>query len=343
MATIEDWLEGHVNVIRRSAPNVFFECPSCGTRKLKCSINVHKGIGRCFRGSCELNNGFHFTKLIAIVENVSYYQAQRIALDYQEEIDFEYKTKNPLAPRDYPRNSLPLEDLLRLATDTNDQAKLSLVKHALTYLTEKRSLTVDQINEYQIGVGWEDYSILGSQQDLIEIPRYGMIILPIYFNQQLVSYTSRSLEVNGVQINKQKHHHPRTSEGYTTSGDVLFNADAAFPRAKETGKLVIVEDAWAAIKLCAVGTLGANLSENQLHLLALNYQGPIVVCRDNDKGGRTAAKIDLKKLSGFYSDVRLVFPSIVDPDDDLEETKRRIESSTPTNLFQTSLLYALTK
>ena len=341
MATIEDWLEGHVKILSRPRPNIFFQCPACGTLKQKCSIHIRKGIGRCFRASCSLHSGFGFTKLITVVENCTWDAASRTAEEYADEIEELYKPKVALYPRDYPSNALPFESLVSIAHSTNDKLKMSLAVNGLNYLVHERHLTLKQITEYSMGVGFEDFTVLVDGETRT-VPRYGMIIVPIYFNGELVSYTSRSLEMDGVRLNKVKHYNARSGEDYVPAGQVLFNFDVASELARERGILVIVEDVWSALKIGnAVATTGSNLSDDQIHLLAINWQGPIAICRDNDTGGNNAAHQDLKKLSGFYEDVRIVVPSGVDPDDDLEETQRRILASSPSNAFQSNLLNIL--
>ena len=341
MATIEDWLEGNVRIIGRQRPNIFFQCPSCGTTKLKCSIHIRKGIGRCYRASCSLHSGFSFTRLISIVQKCTWDRAIDVASQFQDEIEESYKPRVSLYPRDYPKNSLPFENLVSVAHMEGDREKLSLVTNALQYLVNSRGLTLDQITEYRIGIGYEDFAVT-SEEGVKKVPRYGMIVVPIYFNGELVSYTSRSLEIDGIRLNTVKHYNARSGEDYVPAGQILFNFDTAIEKARESGILVIVEDVWSAIKLGnAVGTIGSNLSPDQIHLLVINWKGPIAICRDNDLGGNTAAAQDLEKLSGFYEDVRIVVPSGIDPDDDLEETKRRIRTSSPSNPFQSNILNIL--
>lgn len=341
MATIEDWLEGNVKIVSRSRPNIFFQCPSCGTTKAKCSIHIKKGIGRCFRATCTLHSGFGFVKLITIVENCSFSSALETAKLYADEIEDSYKPRMSLYPRDYPKHALPFENLLQVAINEDCAEKMSLVKHGINYLINERHLTMEQVKSYNMGVGYQDFYVEDEGRN-VKVPRYGMIVVPIYFNEELVSYTSRSIEIDGVRLNSIKHYHARSGEEYIPSGQVFFNFDNAIALARKTGILTIVEDVWSALKIgSAVGTVGSNISEDQIHLLVINWDGPIAICRDNDEGGWKASEQDMKKLSGYYQDVRNVVPSGIDPDDDIEETKNRIASSSPSNAFHNNLLSIL--
>lgn len=328
-------------MLRQSGPNIFIECPGCDSRKQKCSIHINKGIGNCFRASCPLHGGFGFAKLITYLDHVAYSEALSIAVKYSDEIEKEYVAKTFGTNRNYPINSLPIQELLNKANTEFNKLCHQLAQYGVDYLVNKRGLDEQQIETYQLGVGWENYS-LGNK----EILRYGMIIIPIFFNQEIVSYCGRSIEFTegpmfGL-LGKQKHIHAERGEDYLSVGQILFNCDKAIPQARKQGYLVIVEDAWSAIKLNCVATLGSNLSDDQIYILVNNWKGPIVICRDNDVGGNKAALIDAKKLANYYSDIRIAKPIGIDPDDNLEATQVEINSAKPVDLFQLKLSHLLT-
>ena len=332
MATIADYLERYATVLRRSGPNVFIECPACGTRKAKCAVHTTRAVGNCFRASCALNGGFSFVSLICRLQTVGYSEALGIAARFSDDVEREYVAQSYGTNRNYPEGSLPIQELLNRNRLTDGM----LAQHGVDYLVEKRKLTGEQIEAYQLGIGYRDV-VLGMKH----ISRYGMIIIPVTFNGELVSYCARSIEYMGTLLAGQKHHTPDPVEGYLTSGQVLFNCDTAIPLARERGYLPIVEDPWSAIKLDAVATLGSNLTADQLYILQNNFRGAVVVVRDNDAGGRKAAQQDVEKLSRCFDDVRVVTPTGCDPDDDLEATKRLIAKSRPLDLFQQRLSLSL--
>jgi len=337
MATIFDYLYKRSNVLRTSGPNIFIQCPGCDTRQQKCSIHVNKAIGNCFRASCPLHGGFNFATLITYLDKCSYSEALSIASHYEDDIELEFKSKSYGLNRNYPINSLPIQEFLNFAEKERNKLFCDLATNAVKYLVNKRGLTEKQIDDYKIGVGYEDYKI-GEKI----IPRYGMIIIPTFFNQQIVSYNGRSIEVGGLSLCKTKHYHPIAEEDYLLTSQVLFNCDTAIPSARIAGILSIVEDRWSAIKLGnAVATSGSFISDEQMFVLTSNYQGPICVVRDNDLGGRKATQQDVKRLSKFYEDIRIIFPKGIDPDDFLNDTRMKIKHSKPIDLFELKLQTAM--
>lgn len=318
MATILDYLEHRADIVRRSLPNVFIVCPGCGTRKAKCAVHIRRGIGNCFRASCSLNGGFSFVRLITELEHVSFAEAISIAQDYRDETERDFTAQRYGTNRDYPRNAMFLGDMVQvLEKKTQD-----LLKHAVEYLVRKRNLTDRQMSDYLLGVGMEDF-----EQEGKLIPRYGMIVIPILLNGEIVSYCERSIEIAGGIIGRQKHYKAEPAEGYLPPSATLFNCDRAIPEARIRGFLPLFEDAWSAIKLDGVATLGPDISDEQLYILANNWRGTVVVCRDNDPGGWAAERKDVKLLSRYFSDVRIVRPVGIDPDDNLEATRGLIENA----------------
>jgi hypothetical protein len=333
MASIVDYLESKAHVIRNGNPNVFIECPGCGTRKSKCSIHITKGIGNCFRASCPLNGGFNFATLITYLSNCSYSEALGIAARYSDEIELEYKAKSYGLNRSYPKNALPIQEMLNFAATQKNALYYDLTRNAVEYLVTKRNLSQSQIEKYQLGVGYEDF-VIGEKA----IPRYGMIVVPLFFNGQIVSYVERSIEVRGMQLARMKHYKPLEQEEYLTSSQMLFNCDVAIPLAQKRGILCIVEDAWSAIAIGnAVATTDSGLSDDQIFIMTTNWKGPIAVVRDNDKGGEEAAKKDILKLSKYYEDVRVIKVDGTDPTDNLSSTLDKIKTSTPVDLFEENL------
>lgn len=327
MATILDYLTGKGIILRTGLPEVYVVCPKCGTRKQKCSINVALGIGKCFRASCGFSSGFNFVTFISVLEGIERYQAYSIAARYSEGLENQYVVKGYGSRRDYPRNSLPAEQYFLWAQDQEEKVWFSYAKYGTLYLTEIRKLSFEQIDRHQLGFGQQDFSI-GDKK----IPRAGMVIIPILFNEQILGYCARSIDVRGKPLCTPKHYHAIEEEEYYLSGQLLYNVDEAFPIAKERGYLILVEDPWSAIKMGAVATLGSGLSDDQLGILRQNYKGPIVVCRDNDTGGAKAAMRDLKILKGYYEDLRMVIPMGNDPDEYLEDTLRRCSEALPLDL-----------
>src|SRR5690606_20130407 len=133
MASILDFLNKNAEVLHPYPPNVYFVCPGCGTHKKKCSINVHKGIGACFRASCSLNSGFNFPKLISELKGTSLSEAYSIAAQYSDGIEYDYQARSFGLNRDYPKGSLPIEELINYAQYKDLPKVLNLVKYGVAY------------------------------------------------------------------------------------------------------------------------------------------------------------------------------------------------------------------
>jgi len=340
MASILDYLHSHAELLTQSPPNIYIVCPACHTRKKKCSIHVGKGIGACFRASCDFNKGFNFAQFIARLQSVSLSEAYGIAAQYNEGVEFEYKAKPYGRNRNYPKGSLPIEEFLNYAAEKDNKLFLSLAQYGVTYLESVRGLTGEQMQAYQLGIGHEDQLVGGNS-----VPRYGMIIIPIFFNNEIVSYTSRSIEVCGTMLGKIKHYFPTEQEDYFLTGQILFNCDKAIPAARKSGNLVIVEDAWAAIKLNCCSSLGTKLTPDQIFIILNNFEGRVTLLYDNDAGGRKAALDNAAALSSYRSDVYVAClqDPYIDADDNILDAHRAIEQATRFHSFSSQLSKILAK
>lgn len=301
MASALDYLKRFTTILSESSyPNVYIECPSCGTHAAKFAFNVSKGVGHCFRASCDWR--CNFPQLISKVERVPIYEAFSRAKEYADGLEFEIKTRLATPLIGYPKNATPLTELA-LKEDLTI-AEATMLSAGVEYLACKRKLTIEQIESYQLGVGIADF-LVGEKT----VPRYGMLVLPIHLNGEIVSYTQR--QIDGFN-RKQKHYSATVEEGYIPKGQLLFNCDAGF----STENLVIVEDPWSAIKMNAVALLGSSISDEQLYIIRSNYRGRITLLMDGDEPGRKAAKKIAIKLLHYFNDVLIAtLPEGVDPDD----------------------------
>ena len=147
MASITDYLEQNCEILNRSSyPNIYLVCPSCGTRKAKFGFSVEKGVGRCFRGSCDYRASF--PQLISKVEGVPLNEAIKIAQKYSDGLTQVYKTSKPIQEKGYPKGSAPLKDIAEYLEDFPKIA-IELAEHALEYLTNKRKVSLDDIEKYR--------------------------------------------------------------------------------------------------------------------------------------------------------------------------------------------------
>jgi hypothetical protein len=230
---------------------------------------------------------------------------------------------------------MPLELAYEYAQDKKLPVLESHVKIALENLTQLRKLDYPTIIERQFGVGTRNF--IGAVGE--EIPREGMLVIPVFFNGEIVSYALRALQVGNMLVTPLKFYKPTTEEGYLTGRDILYNCDEAFAEARKTGTLCIMEDPWSSIKFSAIGLLGSSLSEEQLHILLSNFRGRVVVCMDNDSGGQAAGPKIASQLMQYYDEVCMVFPKRGDPDTNIMDTKSRIQSAKPLSPLDLSLNY----
>ncbi len=288
-----------------------------------------------------MNKGFSFVSYIALTESCSITQAINIARDYKDGVegaDLQYY--NPVRTT-YPPTSMSFEELMEIVNKggRNSEEYTHLIQHGLKYLTDKRGLTLEQIVDFQLGITIGTLEVAGKKFNL-----YGHIVVPIMLHGNVISYTSRTMEINGLKVSPIKFHHALAEEDYYTISEVLFNLENAIRAARKRGILILFEDAWSSIKMSGCGLLGSNLTDEQVIILKANWEGPIVICLDNDVGGQAAAKnIQTKLFRCGFSDVRNVIPPIgIDPDDDIVTTMEAILKSKPeTDNFSSQLLAKL--
>jgi hypothetical protein len=235
----------------------------------------------------------------------------------------------------YPRNSYPLADLGHYTGD-KEPTLAALADYAFTYLLQHRKLSFELIQKHKIGVGYEDFT-----QEDVNVPRYGMVMVPVIVNGEIVSYTSRAIESKIGRLCKLKQYTPHEGEGYLTKGQVLYNCDNGFSVARREGRLVLVEDPWSAMKLECVGVLGTTFSSAQYDILIQNWRGTIVILFDNDEGGNTAATKVALTLLQHYPDVRIGHLASGDPDDNVEEARQAIDSAVSVDSFGLQLSQSL--
>lgn len=149
----------------------------------------------------------------------------------------------------------------------------------LKYLMTKRDYSFEDslkiIYEYNMTV-------------VVEPKFYGWLLVPIYdINHNQVSWMAQHpFKKKSDKLNPPGH-----------SMDFLFNINK-IPIKKEW--VIVVESIWCAIRLFmwgfpSVATFGARLSDEQAKLICKRFNR-VYLCYDNDKAGRKAEKIAVKKL-----------------------------------------------
>lgn len=317
---VQSYIEGALDIIRVRYPEVFAVCPWCGDQRGKFSFNVDRGVGRCWRASCDEKTGL--TKLIAHVERVGFGTAAQRARELRGGPNFrpqeEYRTYDSVG--ETPFGCVPLD------YTTSDPEISSLVRAAQHYIVSKRGFPLGVALDAGILVGTAGYWA-------------GRVVLPAYQDGVLVSAIGRTLEVevNGYWLSHpaagpMKYRTPRDEDDYLPREDVLFGIDAV----RSARQVVLVEDSFSSLALRAlspprpqgsafVALWGTSLTKHQLAKLDA-YWPPspdreVVLLLDAD-AARSADKIAAQVQT---LGVKVKVASIeLDPDEDLEAAMRAI-------------------
>lgn len=218
----------------------------------------------------------HIVKLIQKIEKCSWLKAQRIFDSFQHEDFFEEKIK-----KDILKTNLPKEGSSKFP------------QRYLNYLKKRRFNPNQLITKYNLKCCHN----LGKWKF--------RIIIPFYFNNQLVTFSS--LGITGKQEIKYKHQ-PK-EEAVIPVKETLFNIDSV------KDKMILVEgitDVWR-IGEGAVAIDGKQTTSEQINLIIRKNIKKILVMLDADAIEQT--KKLAKKLSGIVPSVEYIELPSGDPCD----------------------------
>lgn len=281
---------------RRSGDNILCSCPipgahAGGDKNPSFSINVYNGLNLCF--SCGWQGNIY--QLAEQVLGMSQYEAhQKFDMELTDAaID------QLMQGRQYERKVLtPLQQ---------DISRWTQNKHPYWY---QRGFTDETIGKFQLGYSEE----------------MNRVVVPIYFQKELVGWTARQLAENDYP--KWKH-----SEGLAKS-EILYGMD------KFSGdSCVLVEAPLSVVMLDqhgvsnAVSSFGCKLSDSQARLLRSNYNN-ILVFYDPDTAGQEGAKKAVEMLEDFME----VYVAPITRDDpaamSLEENLQALSQAKPAWLWE---------
>lgn len=274
--------------------NVIIHCPYCGSddKGEHLGISLSNGVWGCWRNSS--HRGKDLAKLIINLIPISYAQARKligadnkvIEIDLFDEIATDGYFKNDtdktkslirtlLLPKDFrefgSRASSPFESYLesRGFVDVLDVADTYNLKFAVTG------------------------------------PYKGRIIMPVYFNGQLVTWTSRAINNNAslryrslgeddssINIKKTIYNFDRASEG----GDVLFIVEGPVDTLKVDYYLIGME-------AHAVGLFSMTISDDQLYWLIQLFDKYNTVVLLLDSGETESSDKGIALLSSTGKDI----------------------------------------
>lgn len=250
-------------------------CPFCEGRDPSnhCGISPHDFFNCYICGETG-----HVTKLIQKLENCSFLKAQRIFDSFQHEDFFQEEIRKNIS-----ETSLPKE-----CSSKFPQRYLSYLKKRRfnpNYLITKYNLRYS----HNIGIGKYKFRI----------------IIPFYFDKQLVSFSS--LDITEKQEIKYKHQ-PK-DEAVLAPKETLYNIDSV------KDKMILVEgvtDVWR-VGDGAAAIIGKQITSEQINQIVRKNIKKILVILDSD-AAEQGEKI-AKKLSGIIPSVEYISLSDGDPCD----------------------------
>lgn len=257
-------------------------CPFCegGDPSNHCGISPHDFFNCYICGETG-----HVVKLIRKLENCTFLKAQRIFDSFQHEDFFGEETR-----KDISKTSLPRE------------CSSKFPQRYLSYLKKRRFNPPHLITKYNLkcchNIGKWKFRI----------------IIPFYFNGQLVTFSS--LDITGKQESKYKHQPKK--ESVIPVKDTLYNIDSV------KDKMILVEgitDAWrVSTGSCAI--MGKQITSEQINQIVRKSIKKVLVILDSDaieKGENLA-----KQLSGIIPSVEYVALEKGDPDNFSDEEVREV-------------------
>lgn len=251
---------------------VNIQCPFCGLDK-----SNHCGISPDNFFNCYVcGETGHVTKLIRQMEKCSWLRAQRIFDSFQQGYHFIEKITEKRE-----RTFLPKECLSKFP------------RNYLNYLKKRRFVPNYLITKYNL-------------KCCANVGKYKFrIIIPFYFNNQLITFTS--LDVTDRQ--KIKYKHQKIDEAVISVKNTLYNIDSV------TDKMILVEgitDVWR-VGDCCCAVMGKQITEAQINLIVRKNVKQVLVMFDSDAIEQT--KKVANKLYGVIPFVEYVELFDGDPDD----------------------------
>ena len=247
-------------------------CVFCGDKSNHLGINLQSFNFSCFK--CGETGSI--LKFVAAVENTDWSQVRKIVAEFSSQ---EFKT----------HKRLDQEPIRQFKAPTIEMGLSKLAQH---YLRTKRNFPYKMlVRKYGIG-----------SFDPVSFFRF-RIYIPVYFNGQLVTFTTRAY-LDRIQP-KYLHCPKRTSSLFAK--ETLYNIDNA-----KDGTAVVVEgpiDAWR-IGNGAVATFGVIYTQKQVKLLRERFKR-VFIMYDADAQDQAWKLAD--ELSTFNMEVNVVTLKIGDP------------------------------
>jgi DNA primase len=260
------------------------KCPwhSNGTRGFKGGINISGNYYNCW--NCGQNS---LEKVFSELLSISFYEAKKLLREYDTESRIIQKVKKKGLAKNI---QLP----------GNEIAKDS---KAWNYLVKRRFDPEYLMKEYKI----KDGGITGHWSF--------RIIIPIFYRNKIVSYQGRSLysKEKCKELDILRYHTLDISSSVIDAKRILYNLDNCLEdwAILEEG----ATDVWRLGPKNVCATLGTEMSENQIILLANRFK-KIILLFDNEKEAQDRAKKYGQQLAGLGVEVEIFNPEFEhDPGD----------------------------
>jgi len=266
---------------------VNIECPfpNCYDPSWHCGINLESLLFNCY--NC--GNKGNILSLIQEIEKCGFGKAKSILKLYSN-TDF-YRSKQLEVRSLYKMNrDISIHNILpKQACDNFDK------KH-LNYLKNRGFNPVQLISKYKLKM----YGSIGKWKF--------RIIIPVFFNRQIVTFTSRSI----IDSIEPKYKHQFDNKSIIPIKDTLYNFDN-IPR----DKVIITEGVTDVWKLGngAIATYGYNVGKNQIDILkSRNFKDIFIIFDSEDKAKKRAISL-ANNLGSFHCNIEQIDLSCGDPGD----------------------------
>lgn len=306
-------------VLRKSGANFRGACPfHNGTNATALTVNPARQMYHCF--NCGAAGGA--VKFLMEIDKRSF---SDVVLDLAKRYNVPIATVEPEKAKEIQRQISHRDRIYEVMALTTSFYQHALYAHqgkaALAYLSEKRQMSKDTIQKFQLGyapAGWETlmgYLVQQKQIPVSLVEEAGLVVprktgngfydrfrdrlmVPIHDTRgRVIAFGGRSLgDEEPKYLNS-----PETE--LFSKGSVLFGMDKARDAIAKTDQAIVVEGYFDAIALHqagieqAIATMGVALNADQMkQLLRYTETKNVILNFDADKAGITAAE---KAIAGF--------------------------------------------
>jgi len=270
-----------------------FNCIFCNDKNNHGGINLSSGYYSCFK--C---GGSSLKKVISTLLKIEFYEVEKVLEQYQGRISIKQKDKEK---KNASKVILPIEEL-------NERARKYLIK---------RNFDPDYL--------YEKYKISGIS---LEGEWAGRIIIPVFYNNRLVSYQGRSILSKRAckEYDILRYKTLKKELSVIDAKDILFNLDNCLEK-----YVVVNEGPFDTIRWGdnACATLGTSTTDKQKILLAERFEKGFIIF-DPEKEAQARAKKLAKELSGLgMKDVQVIDTELkhdigASTDKEIKELKRSL-------------------